>query len=69
MDQFEKLWSTDGAAAVLGVSPRTLEYLRVQGDGPRFVKIGRRVKYRAGDLTAYLEARTRQSTADRGRAA
>lgn len=69
MSEFERLWTTDGAAAALGISPRTLDYLRVKGDGPRFVKIGRRVKYRAADLTAYLEERTRTSTADRGKAA
>lgn len=65
MSEFERLWDSDGAAAVLDISPRTLEYLRVKGSGPRFVKVGRRVRYRATDLTAYLDERTRTSTAGR----
>lgn len=69
MDQFEPLRDTANAAAVLGISPRTLDYLRVTGSGPRFVKVGRRVKYRDTDLRAYLDDRTRTSTADRGKAA
>ena len=51
------------AAAFLGVSPRTLERKRLEGDGPKFVKIGRRVVYRLRDLEAYLDQNTYSSTA------
>jgi hypothetical protein len=61
---FETLRDTAGAASVLGVSPRTLEHLRVRGGGPRFVKVGKRVRYRDADLRAYLDDRTRASTAE-----
>lgn len=37
--------TTAEAAALLGVSVRTLESLRAAGTGPRFVRVGRAVRY------------------------
>lgn len=34
----------------------------LKGVGPRFLKLGRLVRYSKNDLDAYLEAQTRQST-------
>lgn len=50
------------AAEWLGVSPRTLELWRRQGNGPRFVKLGGAVRYRPEALDAYLDERTRVTT-------
>jgi hypothetical protein len=52
------------AAAILRLSPRTLERLRVQGGGPRFRKFGSRVLYCALDLENWANARTCESTSD-----
>ena len=54
------------AAEKLGVSVRTLQRWRVQGVGPRFLKLGRKlVAYTEADLTAYLADCRRQSTSER----
>lgn len=37
--------TTREAAALLGVSTRTLEALRAEGRGPRYVRVGRAVRY------------------------
>lgn len=58
--------TTPEAANYLSVQPTTLEVWRVQGRGPRFLKLGRAVRYRQSDLDAYLSAGSRQSTSDRG---
>lgn len=55
------------ASAFLRLSERTLERLRLTGDGPRFVKAGRRVVYRAEDLEAWITERLRHSTSEGGR--
>lgn len=52
------------AAALLRLSERTLERYRLSGTGPAFVKLGRRVVYRAADLTAFTEAHTYRSTSE-----
>lgn len=52
------------AADALGVSERTLERWRVEGRGPRFVKLGKRVGYTEADLRAFVEAGRRQSTSE-----
>lgn len=52
------------AAASLRISGRTLERHRVAGTGPVFVKLGRRVVYRAHDLAAWAEAHTYRSTSE-----
>ena len=48
----------------LGISVRTLERWRWLGMGPRFIKVGGRVKYRLEDVEAFEESRLCQSTAD-----
>lgn len=35
---------------------RTLQYLRAQGRGPVYVKLGRHVLYRPADLQAWIDA-------------
>lgn len=49
-------FTTAEAADFLGVSPRTIEKWRLEGRGPKYCKLGRRVTYRLPDLDAYLEA-------------
>ena len=44
------------AAEYLGIHPRTLDNWRSQHRGPRYIRLGRRIVYRVGDVEAYLEA-------------
>ena len=48
----------------LGTSERTLERLRATGIGPKFVRVGRLVRYRESDLEEWIAARTVQSTSE-----
>ena len=50
------------AAELCGLSPRTLERYRLEGRGPSFVRLGRRVLYREEDLVAWTEKQRRPST-------
>lgn len=54
------------AASFLRLSPRTLEKRRMQGDGPRFRKIGRRVIYALDDLVSWANAHSFAATFDPG---
>jgi predicted site-specific integrase-resolvase len=56
----------DEAARRLGVEPSTLANWRWSGNGPRFVKVGGRVRYRLADLADYLDGQVRSSTSDPG---
>lgn len=47
------------AAAYLGVSSGTLARWASNGEGPTFLKVGRRTKYLSRDLDAFLETRRR----------
>jgi len=62
----EPVFDTNATAPLLGVTPGTLQVWRCQGKGPRFIKSGSRVVYRLRDINAYLDSRTRKSTADPG---
>ena len=55
------------AAAILGLSPHTLARWRWIGDGPRFRKFGKSVRYSRADLMAYAEAATRSNTSQASR--
>ncbi|UYK81412.1 helix-turn-helix domain-containing protein [Xanthomonas sacchari] len=53
------------AAAYLDLSHSTLEKMRHEGRGPRYVKIGGRVFYRRADLDAYIEGSVVETTDSR----
>jgi predicted DNA-binding transcriptional regulator AlpA len=59
-----KLRSNKEAADRLGISESTLNHGRVSGQGPQFVKLGRRVMYRDEDLDAFIAKNLRQSTSE-----
>lgn len=50
----------------LGKSAKWAEAARFYGTGPKFIKVGRAVRYRTTDVLQWLEDQTRTSTADRG---
>jgi excisionase family DNA binding protein len=55
---------TSSAARQLGLSRSTLEKLRVFGGGPRYLKLGRNVRYRHQDLQDWLAERVFSSTSE-----
>ena len=61
----DALLTPPDAAKLLRVSPSWLAKARLAGDGPRFVKIGRSVRYPEGYLREYIRMRTRSSTSER----
>ncbi len=55
------------AAFLLGLSPRTLEALRLRGGGPPYIQVTpKAVRYRRRSLENWLDARCRKSTSDPG---
>lgn len=56
---------------VLGIPTATLANWRCAGTGPPFLRVGRHVRYRHGDLDAWIDARVRtpgrQSVESHGR--
>ena len=59
-----KVVTTAEAARVLGLSESTLAKLRLNGNGPVYCKLGRRVVYRPADLDQWLQSRTARDTSD-----
>ena len=52
------------AAKFVGLSESTLAKLRLNGNGPIYCKLGRRVLYRPSDLEQWLESRIARDTSD-----
>jgi excisionase family DNA binding protein len=52
------------AANYLNIKKGTLEVWAVTGKGPRFLKMGRSVRYRKIDLDAYMENSIRANTSE-----
>ncbi len=50
------------AASYLKLAAVTLERRRIQGDGPPYLKLGKSVRYRRGDLDVWLASRLIRST-------
>ena len=58
------LLEIDDVSATLHVSRSLLAKWRMHGRGPRFMKVGRRILYEAGEVRRWLEAQERSSTLD-----
>jgi predicted DNA-binding transcriptional regulator AlpA len=62
----KNILSNNEAADFLGVSPTTLPRWRWANQGPRFVRLGRIVKYRREDLQAFIDGNLVETKAGRG---
>jgi predicted DNA-binding transcriptional regulator AlpA len=51
-------------AKILGLSKSALNKWRVYGKGPKWVRLGRRVRYLEDDLNAWLAENRRSSTSE-----
>lgn len=58
------VFDTAHAAEYLKLAQGTLERFRVQGIGPKFMKLGRAVRYRQADLDQWMESRLVSSTSE-----
>jgi len=58
--RMERLMSTEEVAEVLGRPPRTLRQWRYLGEGPKYLKVGATVRYRARDIEKWLKAQERE---------
>ena len=58
------LRKTSEAAKRLNFSESTLEKMRITGRGPRFIRMGRIVRYDDEDLDAYVHAGRRTRTSE-----
>jgi len=75
MRNIDKAWSSPAATAAtvvnetaaaqnLGLAVSTIQKLRLRGGGPKFLKLGRAVRYRVADLESWLDARVLGSTSE-----
>ena len=56
--------NVEAAAVLTGLSVSTLNKLRIYGEGPAYLKLGRRVAYDVADLNAWLASKRRRSTSE-----
>lgn len=64
MPDLPKVVSVKIAARFVGLSESTLAKLRLNGNGPVYCKLGRRVLYRPADLEQWLQSRVARDTSD-----
>jgi excisionase family DNA binding protein len=65
----EELFTVAEIAKRLRLSESCLNKWRISGDGPRFHKAGRSVRYSWADVSRWLDDQARVSTSDVGKAA
>ncbi|MFT4131882.1 helix-turn-helix transcriptional regulator [Labrys sp. (in: a-proteobacteria)] len=63
----DDLLNTGALAAEKHLSVSYLNKLRLTGDGPPFLKIGKKVLYRRSDVERWFASRVRTSTSDQGK--
>jgi len=64
MRELPKVITAKTAAHYVGLSESTLSKLRLNGNGPVYCKLGRRVVYRPEDLDHWLQSRIARDTSD-----
>ena len=62
----DKLLTPEETSRILQIKPATLARWRWAGCGPRFVKIGGRVRYAESEIAAFIRDGFRTSTSDTG---
>lgn len=68
LDERTLTLSPEEAARRVGLEASTLANYRWSGRGPRYLKLGRTIRYRLVDIERWLDEQTRSSTSDTGRA-
>ena len=63
-NHLEKLLDEQEAAPYVGVRRKTLANWRVEGVGPKFLRVGGRVRYHPRDISEWLDGRRVQSTSE-----
>lgn len=56
----EKLLREAQVAEILDKPPRTLRQWRYLGEGPRYIKVGLSVRYKAVDVERWIEAQAQE---------
>lgn len=56
--QKDDILTRDEVAEFLRVTRGFLDHLSIRGDGPRFFRVGRAIRYYRADVTRWLEAQT-----------
>lgn len=62
LENNDRLLNRKEVEARFGITRRFLELAAMRGDGPRFVRVGRLVRYRVADIRQWLD----DNTAERG---
>lgn len=60
----EDLFETELAAPYIKHAPSTMHRWRVEGSGPPYIKLGRKVFYRRADLDSFLDSHVVRSTSE-----
>jgi predicted DNA-binding transcriptional regulator AlpA len=60
----DELLNTEQVAKRCGLSEMTVRKWRMTGEGPRFIRLGRAVRYRLNDLEAFLAGRAFSTTTE-----
>jgi len=50
----DKLMNQKEVKEITGLADSTLEQWRLKGKGPKFIKLGRLVRYRTSDVQSYI---------------
>ncbi|SON63399.1 hypothetical protein MSIMFI_04929 [Mycobacterium simulans] len=58
LPKLDELLTPQQVADYRGTTVAVLAQERHKGTGPRFIRDGRRIRYRASDIRAYLDANT-----------
>jgi predicted DNA-binding transcriptional regulator AlpA len=64
LDDGRVLFKTEDIQALFGVGKSTVEQWRLRGYGPKFIRLegSRLIRYRRGDVLAYIESQTAVSS-------
>jgi len=64
--ELDHLLTSEQAAGVLGLSPKTLANWRVQGiENLPYRKVGKAIRYKYGDLLAFIDLQKRENTSQK----
>ena len=64
LSNIEPLITTRQAATLVGLSHRTLESMRIKGDGPEYLQLGRAIRYEICELERWIESNRKAASSE-----
>lgn len=61
MQERNRIFTTEELSEYIGIAVHTLALYRLYGSGPKYLKLGRVIRYKLGDVLDWIDQKTEEN--------